>query len=66
MFLMGNTPEGVTASARKASLHVRIAVKHPDAEDDDGPYINMRVIVTEEDGKLGVGYFELRGPSILD
>jgi predicted Zn finger-like uncharacterized protein len=70
MLVMGGTPDGVTASARRACLHVRIDVKHPDfpdeSEDGDGPYLNMRVIVTEEDGELRVGYFELRPPSILD
>jgi len=71
MFTLGGTPDGVTASLRRAALRATIAVKHPDvpeedAEDGEGPYLNLRIILTEEDGKLRVGYFELMPPSILD
>jgi predicted Zn finger-like uncharacterized protein len=67
--MLGGTPDGILPSARKAVVQARVAVKHPDfpeSEDGDGPYLNLRVIVTLEDGKLQVGYFELRPPPILD
>jgi predicted Zn finger-like uncharacterized protein len=71
LFVMGGTPDSIPASVRKASLHAKVTVKHPDvpeadAEDGEEPYLNMRIILTEEDGKLRIGYFELGPPSILD
>jgi predicted Zn finger-like uncharacterized protein len=68
-YVMGGTPEGVPTSVRRAALQAMIATKHPnfpDAEDGDGPSLKLKIILTEEEGKLRVGYFELGPPSILD
>ncbi|OAI51830.1 hypothetical protein AYO47_06790 [Planctomyces sp. SCGC AG-212-M04] len=68
-YVMGGTPESVPTSVRRAALQAMIATKHPDfpdAKDGDGPSLKLKIILTEEDGKLRVGYFELSLPSILD
>jgi len=66
MFVLGGTPESIPAGIRRASLRATVLVKHPEAEEDDEPYLNLRIILIEEQGQLQVGYFELSPPSILD
>lgn len=68
LYVMGKVPESVPVSIRKASLHASIAVKSngPVDPDDEEPYLNMRIILVEEDGETKVGYFELGPPSLLD
>ncbi len=42
------------------------AVNGDEFESGDGPYLNLKFVLVEENGKMQLGYFEFLPPSILD
>jgi hypothetical protein len=43
-----------------------ISVEELKKEEAFGPYLNLKVVLVEEDGELKVGYFEFLPPSMMD
>jgi hypothetical protein len=37
-----------------------------DYDADEWPYLTLKLVLVEEDGKLKIGYFEFLPPSMLD
>lgn len=77
MYALGGITADVPANIRKAAVRAQINCVFPQepkeagpkeaGEDaDDGPYLNLKFVLVEEEGYLRVGYFEFMGPSLLD
>ena len=43
-----------------------ITVEELKKSDDFDPYLNLKVVLVDEDGQLKIGYFEFLPPSIWD
>jgi len=43
-----------------------ISVEELKKEESFDPYLNLKVVLVEEDGELKVGYFEFLPPSMMD
>jgi hypothetical protein len=43
-----------------------ISVEELKKNEDFNPYLNLKVVLVEEDGQLKIGYFEFLPPSIWD
>jgi hypothetical protein len=50
----------------KVAQEQGISVEKLKKEEDFDPYLNLKVVLVEEDGELKVGYFEFLPPSIMD
>ena len=50
----------------KVAQQQGISAEQLKKEEDFDPYLNLKVVLVEEDGQLKVGYFEFLPPSMLD
>jgi hypothetical protein len=51
---------------QKAAQQHGISVEQLKKDEDFDPYLNLKVVLVEEDGQLKIGYFEFLPPSMLD